>query len=744
MKKSTISENLYHGINSDDIERLSCGRHHDPHSILGSHPRDNESRIIRAWHPQAVRAEIRVFGQSSRLLTRIDDRGLFAAIIEAGEAGIIPGNYKFTFYFRDGSHWETADPYAFSPSIGELDLHLIREGKHQRLFDHLGAICRNHQDIDGVSFTLWAPNAERVSVVGDFNQWDGLRTPLRCLGESGIWEIFIPEMQAGTIYKYEIRTKSGDLRIKSDPLAFSMELRPQTAAIVFDQRRFSWKDQNWEKQRPVRQAAAAPLAIYEVHLASWKRCPEEDNRVLSYRELAPQLVSHVKELGFTHIELLPVSEYPLDDSWGYQVSGYYAPTKRYGEPDDFKFFVDYCHQHEIGIILDWVPAHFPKDDFGLRFFDGTALYEHADPRLGEHPDWGTLIFNFNRPEVANFLSANAYYWFEMYHIDGLRVDAVASMLYLDYSRKEGEWLPNHLGGRENLEAITFLKKLNHNIDQLYPHRLMIAEESTSWPGVSQPMELGGLGFRHKWNMGWMNDTLSYFAIDPLYRCHHHNQITFSLVYAFSEHFLLPFSHDEVVHGKGSLLNKMPGDKWQKFANLRLLLSYQFTHPGKKLLFMGNELAPDKEWNFAASLDWHLLAEDPERRKFFHFVRDLIHIYRELPALWQKDDDDSGFAWIDCHDYKNSILVYQRLGREEKDTIICILNLTPLTHHGYRIGLPHAGTYRELFNSDAENYGGSNQGNLGEIISSEIPFHNLKASAGITIPPLGALILQKNG
>ncbi len=737
MKPLIKKQDLNHDISCDDINRLACGRHHNPHAILGSHRLDNGNWIIRAWHPQAVKAEFQQPGQSLKSMSVIDERGLFAATIDHPA----PGS-ALIFYFRDGSRWETADPYSFTPSLGELDLHLIREGRHQRLFYHLGAICRNHTGIDGVSFSLWAPNAERVSVVGDFNQWDGLRTPMRSLGESGIWEIFIPKMAAGTIYKYEIRTKSGDLRLKSDPLAFSMELRPQTAAIVFDQNNFDWNDEEWEKQRDTNQAADAPLAVYEVHLGSWKRCPEENNRVLTYRELAPQLVEHVKKLGFTHIELLPISEYPLDDSWGYQVSGYYAPTKRYGSPDDFKFFVDYCHRHEIGVILDWVPAHFPKDDFGLRLFDGTALYEHADPRLGEHPDWGTLIFNFNRPEVANFLSANAYYWFEMYHIDGLRVDAVASMLYLDYSRKEGEWLPNHLGGRENLEAIAFLKELNHNVDKLYPNRLMIAEESTSWPGVSQPTELGGLGFRHKWNMGWMNDTLNYFAIDPLYRCHHHNQITFSLVYAFSEHFLLPFSHDEVVHGKGSLFNKMPGDNWQKFANLRLLLSYQFTHPGKKLLFMGNELAPEKEWNFATSLDWHLLDEDPLRQNFFNFTGDLIHLYRRLPALWQKDDGEDGFAWIDCHDYKNSILIYQRRGHNEADTIICILNLTPLTHHRYRIGLPQAGDYRELFNSDAEIYGGSNQGNFGEISGAKIPFHGQSSSAEITIPPLGALILQK--
>ncbi len=731
-------QDLCHNISRDDIERLIGGRHHNPHAILGSHQLYDESWVIRIWHPRAVKAEFRQLEQNLRVMSVIDERGLFATQIDRPE----PGS-AFIFYFMDGSSWEMFDPYSFSPSLGELDLHLLREGRHQRLFNHLGAICRNHQGVDGVSFSLWAPNAERVSLVGDFNQWDGLRTPMRSLGESGIWEIFIPKMTAGTVYKYEIRTKSGDLRLKSDPLAFSMELRPQTAAIVFDQNNFDWNDKEWEKQRAARQAADAPLAIYEVHLGSWKRCPEEDNRFLSYRELAPQLVSHVKRLGFTHIELLPVSEYPLDDSWGYQVSGYYAPTSRYGSPDDFKFFVNYCHQHDVGVILDWVPAHFPKDDFSLRLFDGTALYEHDDPRRGEHPDWGTLIFNFNRPEVANFLAANAYFWFEYYHIDGLRVDAVASMLYLDYSRKEGEWLPNHLGGRENLEAIAFLKDLNHNINELYPHRLMIAEESTSWPGVSQPVEFGGLGFRHKWNMGWMNDTLDYFAIDPLYRCHHHNQITFSIIYAFSEHFLLPFSHDEVVHGKGSLLSKMPGDKWQKFANLRLLLSYQFTHPGKKLLFMGNEFAPEKEWNFAASLDWHLLDQDTDRQKFFHFVADLIHLYRRLPALWQKDDDDTGFAWIDCHDYEHSILIYQRRGQNEDDSLVCVLNLTPVTHHKYRIGLPECADYIELFNSDADIYGGSNQGNLGKISGTEIPFHNQAASAEITIPPLGTLILSRD-
>ena len=727
-----------HGTTPEDLKRLIDGRHHNPHSILGRHPVDSQHQVIRAWHPRAQTVDfLAADPQASPIsMIKIDDAGLFALTLKEPA----PLTYKFTFHFSEGSSWTTPDPYAFSPGLGELDLHLISEGRHQRLYDQLGAHLVNREGVAGVTFALWAPNAERVSVVGDFNQWDGLRNPLRSLGSSGIWEIFIPGLSSGTIYKYEIRTQKGDLRLKTDPLAFRMELRPKTASKVFDQQTFIWNDADWEEKRAVHQGAKSPLVIYEVHLGSWKRCPEDDNRSLTYRELAPQLVDHVKELGFTHIELLPISEYPFDGSWGYQVSGYYAPTSRYGNPDDFKFFVDYCHQHEIGVILDWVPAHFPKDDFSLRLFDGSALYEHADPRLGEHPDWGTLIFNFGRPEVSNFLTANAHFWFEYYHIDGLRVDAVASMLYLDYSRKAGEWLPNHLGGRENLEAITFLRELNGNIEQLYPDRLMIAEESTSWPGVSQPTELGGLGFRHKWNMGWMNDSLDFFAIDPLYRSYHHNQITFSIMYAFSEHFLLPFSHDEVVHGKGSLFTRMPGDDWQKFANLRLLLCYQFTHPGKKLLFMGSELAPEKEWNFASSLDWHLLEKDERRQKFFHFCRDLIKTYRRIPALWQKDDDDYGFSWIDCHDHKNSILAYQRRG-EDGDAVICILNLTPLTHHNYRVGLPSVGCYRELLNSDSALYGGSNQGNQGEIIGEALPFHNLPASAALTIPPLSALLLR---
>jgi 1,4-alpha-glucan branching enzyme len=732
-------EKLLPEIAPEELQRLLTGRHHDPHALLGAHPAGDREIIIRAWHPEAVSCELLLTGRGDgpREMTRIAEPGLFAVRLKS--AFPAPADYRLRFHFADNRSWECHDPYIFPPGLGELDLHLIAEGRHRQLFNHLGAHPQKRCGLDGVAFALWAPNAERVSVVGDFNHWNGLRHPMRVLGGSGIWELFIPGLESGTIYKYEIRTRGGDLRLKTDPLAFRMELRPQNASLVFDQDGFDWQDEAWQETRADRQTAGTPMAVYEVHLGSWR--PPADGRRPGYREIAPELVAHVKELGFTHIELLPVSEHPFDGSWGYQVSGYYAPTSRYGTPDDFKFFVDYCHRHEIGVILDWVPAHFPKDDFSLRLFDGTALYEHADPRRGEHPDWGTLIFNYGRPEVANFLAANAFFWFERYHIDGLRVDAVASMLYLDYSRKEGEWLPNIFGGRENLEAITFIKELNREIKELYPGRLMIAEESTSWPGVTRPPELGGLGFDYKWNMGWMNDTLEYFRIDPLFRTYHHNQITFSLIYAFSERFLLPFSHDEVVHGKGSLFNKMPGDDWQKFAGLRLLLGYQFTHPGKKLLFMGSELAPTREWDHAGGLDWEVLEKDERRQKFFSFCRDLVQLYRRRPALWRRDHEEGGFAWIDCHDHVNSVLVYRRLGRPGEE-LVCIVNLTPTTHFDYRIGLPQKGGWREIFNSDAGLYGGSNQGNLGRIEARSEAFHGLPASALLTLPPLALLVLEK--
>ncbi len=728
-------------------QRLAAGALHDPGLLLGCRSGE-EGSVIRAWHPEAVEAEFLELDPASgeviasRSMVAASIRGLFA-FARPGTPPLAAG-YRFRFRFPDGNFCETYDPYRFPSGLGEFDLHLINEGRDLRLFEHLGAHPVVREGVAGVAFAVWAPNAERVSVVGDFNCWNGLCHPLRVLGESGVWELFLPGLEAGALYKFELRSRTGEVFLKSDPLAFAMELRPATAALVFDQRAFVWRDQAWQRKRGRRQRRDHPLAIYEVHLGSWLAAGVGGETAAesfpNYRELAPKLAAHARALGFTHLELLPVSEYPYDASWGYQVAGYYAPTRRYGSPDDFKFFVDYCHRQGLGVILDWVPAHFPKDAFSLRRFDGTALYEHEDPRRGEHPDWGTLIFNYGRPEVANFLIANALFWFEHYHIDGLRVDAVASMLYLDYSREEGEWLPNIYGGRENLEAIAFLQELNRLVHSHYPGRLMIAEESTSWPGVTRAPELGGLGFDYKWNMGWMNDTLDYFSIDPLYRTYHHNQITFSLIYAFSENFLLPLSHDEVVHGKGSLLNKMPGDAWQKFANLRLLFSYMFTHPGKKLLFMGSELAPAAEWNYAAELDWKGLEKDSRRVQFHVFCRDLVQLYRREPALWQRDDAEEGFAWIDCSDHRNSVLVYQRRGAAA-ELLVVVLNLTPLTHFGYRIGLPAAGEWHEIFNSDAALYGGSNQGNLGRIRADGERWHRQPASAAITLPPLAALFFK---
>ena len=733
--------------------RLQAGCLHDPALVLGAHP-TGDGIILRAWHPDAVGAELLELDPDSGRETRVWEMdaapvaGLFAALLP-GAVAPSPVIFRYRFHFPGGSVWESYDPYLFTPQLGELDLHLIGAGCHRRLYEVLGAHPLVCEGVAGVAFAVWAPNAERVSVVGDFNHWNGLCHPLRIRGESGVWEIFVPGLKTGTLYKYEIRTRRGELRLKSDPLAFAMELRPKTAGLVFDQAAYAWGDQAWEAERGRRQSRDAPLAIYEVHLGSWLGSRQGDGNgndtFPSYRELAPRLATYVKELGFTHLELLPVAEHPFDGSWGYQVGGYYAPTSRYGSPDDFKFFVDCCHQQGLGVILDWVPAHFPKDDFSLRLFDGTHLYEHPDPRRGEHPDWGTLIFDYGRPEVANFLLANALFWFDHYHIDGLRVDAVASMLYLDYSRDEEGWLPNIFGGRENLEAIAFLQQLNRERRIDFGDRLMIAEESTSWPGVCRSPELGGLGFDYKWNMGWMNDTLAYFAIDPLYRIYHHNQVTFSIIYAFSENFLLPFSHDEVVHGKGSLWSKMPGDEWQKFANLRLLLGYQFTHPGKKLLFMGSELAPEKEWDFRNGLDWQVAEHDGRRQAFGRFFRDLLKLYRVHPALWRRDHEEEGFAWIDCHDSRNSVLVYQRRGGDDGELLICILNLTPLSHTSYRIGLPWTGEWCEIFNSDAAFYGGSNQGNLGRVESRPEPFHGRPASALLTLPPLSLLVLEsENG
>ena len=622
------------------------------------------------------------------------------------------------------------------PILSDFDLYLHSEGNHHHIYDCLGA----HPTKKGVRFAVWAPNARRVSVVGDFNAWNGGQHPMQTRGNAGIWELFIPDLTPGTLYKYEIKTQNGDIFTKSDPYAFCTEHRPRTASVVYQPDDALWSDADWLQTRQQRDPYTEPIAIYEVHLGSWRRNPLEDNRPLTYRELAHELVEYVLEMGYTHIELLPIMEHPLDESWGYQVTGYYAPTSRFGTPDDFKYLVNHCHAHGIGVILDWVPAHFPTDAHGLAQFDGSVLYEHADPRQGTHPDWGTLIFNYGRNEVRNFLVANALFWIEKYHIDGLRVDAVASMLYLDYSRKEGEWIPNPYGGRENLDAIAFMHQLNTLIHEKFPGVLIIAEESTAWPGVSRPVYLGGLGFGFKWNMGWMNDTLSYISKEPIHRKHHHDNLTFGLVYAFHENFILVLSHDEVVHGKRALIDKMPGDRWQKFANLRVFYAFQYAHPGKKLLFMGGELGQWQEWNSQESVHWHLLAE-PDHAGLKRFVRDLNTLYRGEPALYERDFDPEGFEWISLHDASNSVLSFLRRARSHDAPLVFACNFTPIPRENYRIGVPTPGTYRELINSDSERYGGSNMGNLGAVHTEPIASHGHPQSLQITLPPLAAVMFK---
>jgi 1,4-alpha-glucan branching enzyme len=720
-----------------EFEALAKGEHFDPHRILGGHPYQQGEKkgvLVRAFHPDAAKVSLLLDGRSVEM-SRIHAGGIFEMDLKNLTW---PFPYRFLFSFEDGNDWETEDPYRFTPTLGDMDLHLFNEGNHLRLYETLGAHLRTIDGVSGVSFALWAPNAKRVSLLAEFNHWDGRLSPLRVMGSSGIWELFVPGLKPGLLYKFEIKTQEGHLRIKTDPLAFSMENPPAMCARIWDLSRYQWGDGQWMEKRSGIDHRSSPMAIYECHLGSFRRVPEEGNRPLTYREMAPSLIDQMKRYGFTHLELMPVAEHPFDGSWGYQVTGYYAPTSRYGTPDDFRYLVDACHQAGIGVILDWVPAHFPKDDYSLRLFDGTALYEHADPRKGEHQDWGTLIFNFNRNEVRNFLLANALFWLDQYHIDGLRVDAVASMIYLDYSRKEGEWIPNRYGGRENLEAISFLKTLNEKVYGLFPGCFTMAEESTDWGGVTSPVYLGGLGFGFKWNMGWMHDTLSYFSKDPVHRGFHHNDLTFSMLYTYTENFILPISHDEIVHGKGSLLSKMPGDTWQKFANLRTLLGYMYTHPGKKLLFMGTELAMDREWDHDRSLDWHL-AEDPIRKGLQNFMADLGRLYLTEPALWEKDHEAEGFRWIDCQDWQQSVVVYVR--SSGKSWVIVAVNLTPVPRFGYRIGVPAAPYYREEINSDSEWYGGSNLGNLGRILTDPLPFHSYAQSLLLTLPPLSCLILR---
>jgi 1,4-alpha-glucan branching enzyme len=717
-----------------DRHRLAAGRHSSPHSLLGAHPTavdGTDGIIVRAYHPDAAAVELILIGEDTHGLEAVGD-GLFQVFLPAAR---FPLQYNLRFHFPDGATWEHADPYRFLPTLGEVDLHLFSEGTHRRLWEKLGAREMEMQGEGGVAFAVWAPNAWRVSVVGNFCRWDGRLFPMRSLGNSGIFELFVPGVTAGALYKFELLTREGALRLKTDPFARAMEQPPATASRVA-RGRHAWRDNDWMARRREQDHRRLPMAIYEVHLGSWRRVPEEGNRSLTYRESAERLVEHVRQLGFTHIELLPIMEHPFDGSWGYQVSGYYAPTSRFGTPDDFRYFVDCCHQAGIGVILDWVPAHFPKDDFALRRFDGTALFEHEDPRQGEHPDWGTLIFNYGRAEVRNFLIANALYWFDEFHIDGLRVDAVASMLYLDYSRKAGEWAPNRYGGRENLEAIDFFRTLNEVVRVEYPGCFTVAEESTAWPGVTQPAAQGGLGFTFKWNMGWMHDTLTYFTKDPVHRRYHQDTLTFAMLYEHSERFIMPLSHDEVVHGKGSLFNKMPGDAWQKLANLRLLLTYQYTRPGKVLLFMGTELAPEREWSHEASLDWHLL-DDPQRAALQRFIADLGRLYRELPQLWRKDPDPEGFAWIDCSDRDNSVISYVR--RDGERHAVIVLNLTPVPRENYRIGMPAAGIYAKRLSSDEREYGGSQLETLADVHTESVPFHGYQQSVRLLLPPLGALI-----
>ncbi len=714
-----------------ELERITQACHHDPFAVLGKHA-DNEKELVRVFLPDVAEVAI---AEGNLPLERIPDTDLFEW---RGASGTVPDQYRLIW--RDSSHREhiAHDPYSFLPQLTDFDLYLFGEGKHRHAYRFMGAHPHQVGNVAGILFAVWAPNAERVSVIGDFNNWDGRRHPMRVRGGSGVWELFIPELAPGCLYKYEIRNRhSGEIIAKADPYAQAFELRPRTATIVSESSSYAWGDQVWMERLPSADWQHTPMSVYEVHLGSWQRGPEGE--FLSYRQLAERLVGYVKEMGFTYIELLPITEHPYDPSWGYQTTGYFAPTSRYGTPYDFRYFVDVCHQNGIGVLLDWVPAHFPKDAHGLARFDGTPLYEHADPRRGEHLDWSTLIYNFGRNEVKNFLLSSAVFWLQEMHIDGLRVDAVASMLYLDYSRKEGEWIPNQYGGRENLEALDFLRELNVAVHEEHPGVLMIAEESTSWPQVSRPTWTGGLGFDMKWNMGWMNDTLSFMSKEPVYRRYHQDLLTFSMLYAFTENFLLPFSHDEVVHGKQSMLNKMPGDEWQRFANLRVLYTYMFCHPGKKLLFMGTEFGQGQEWNSTQVMDWYVL-DFPLHQGVRNLVRDLNRLYRETPALHHYEFDWRGFEWIDCHDSENSVLSFLR--RSDDDFVVVVVNLTPVPRTGYRIGVPQGGEYREIFNSDSEFYAGSNLGNGGQpLIADPMPWMNRSHSLSLTLPPLAGIVLQ---
>lgn len=721
-------------------QMMTCG-YGDPFTVLGMHPSDQSGLFIRVCYPGAEKIDVLSYEDEETLATmgRIHEYGLFQANFPQATEFF---KYKLRVYFTGGHSYVTEDPYRFRPILTDFDIHLLCEGNHKNLYDKLGAHLMTVDGVKGVFFAVWAPNASRVSVIGNFNTWDGRRHMMRNRANTGMWELFIPGLVEGEYYKYEIVDNRGQvLSLKSDPVAFYAEVRPNTASIVYDPTRYVWQDDSWMKQR--KESADPlhkPMTIYEVHLGSWRRNSLEGNRFLTYREMAKELPEYVKYMGFTHVEFLPVSEHPFDGSWGYQTLGMYAPTSRYGSPDDFKFLVDTLHQNGIGVIIDWVPAHFPKDAHGLANFDGTALYEHADVRKGEQLDWGTKVYNFGRNEVANFLLANALFWLREYHVDGLRVDAVASMLYLDYSRKPGEWIPNEFGGRENIEAINFLRRLNEWVYAEQSGAVTFAEESTSWPMVSRPTYLGGLGFTFKWNMGWMHDTLDYMNQDPIYRKYRQSEITFSFVYAFHENFVLPLSHDEVVHGKGPMIDKMPGDTWQKFANLRGYYTYMYAHPGKKLLFMGSEFAQDREWKFNDSLAWHLLLNS-NNSGIQRLIKDLNDLHVSEKALHELDFEEAGFEWIDGSDADRSVVSFKRKAKDSDDFVIVVSNFTPVVWQDYKVGTDEPGVYEEIFNSDNLKYGGSDVLNKGEL-HTVAPGWNFKDYAlNLTLPPLATIILK---
>ncbi len=726
----------------ETIGALFDGHHENPFEVLGPHEVVTAGRralAVRAYLPGSAQAWVLDASQGMpQPMRQIHPAGLYEAICPLTTSH---DNRRYQLRVADQKGAETVghDPYAFPPLLTEFDLYLLGEGKHWTSYRKLGAQLRSVEGVQGVNFAVWAPNANGVSIIGDFNQWDARRHAMRKHLPSGIWELFVPGIGSGTIYKYHIRHRDQSFE-KADPYGFAAELPPRTASKVADLDTYAWQDSRWLADRQRINGLDAPMAVYEVHLGSWKRPGDDPTRWLGYRELAHQLVDYCHEMGYTHLELMPVSEHPFTGSWGYQTVGYFAVTSRYGSPEDFMYFVDHCHQNGIGVLIDWVPAHFPRDAHGLRMFDGTHLYEHADPRQGEHPDWGTLIFNYGRDEVRNFLVSNALFWLDKYHIDGLRVDAVASMIYLDYSREEGQWVPNEFGGRENLKAISFLKEFNEQVHLQYPGTLTVAEESTAWTGVSRPTYLGGLGFSLKWNMGWMNDTLRYMRHEPVHRKFHHDELTFSLIYAFTENFALPFSHDEVVHGKGSLLDQMPGDLWQKFANLRLLYAYMYAHPGKKLLFMGCDFGQWNEWNHDVSLQWDLM-QWPSHQGLHKFVADLNHVYRREPALHEVDFDPRGFEWIDCHNWEQSTLAFVRRAKDPADFLIAACNFTPVPRLEHRLGVPELCWYEEIVNSDSTYYGGSNVGNGAGRMAEPLPWDGRPFSIPITLPPLAVVIMK---